>query len=364
MQAIKWINTSQQLEKLCQQWLQQEFIALDTEFVRERTYYPQPGLIQVSCGADSWLIDPLAIDDWSCFAEVLRAPQPIKLVHACGEDLEVFQLLCNTMPRPMFDTQLAAAYAGLGFSLSYAKLVQHFLGLELGKEATRSNWLQRPLSQEQQEYAAQDVVYLARLYPQLRQLLSPQKLAWLLEDGEQLVAQQEQAIDYNSLWQGFKQAWRLDAAQAAILQELASWREQQAQKRDLPRNRVIHESTLLELAQNPPDTLAGLSQFDLSPGSIRRDGDTLVRLCQKALAKPEQSWPTPLPPPLTIEQNNQIKKLRQPLAEFARQHDMAQELLVRKKVLQDLVTSQQLPDSLHGWRREQLGQLLLAQLTH
>jgi len=88
-----------------------------------------------------------------------------------------------------------------------------------------------------------------------------------------------------------------------------------------------------------------------------------VRLCQKALAKPEQSWPTPLPPPLTIEQNNQIKKLRQPLAEFARQHDMAQELLVRKKVLQDLVTSQQLPDSLHGWRREQLGQLLLAQLN-
>jgi len=371
MQTIKWINTSQQLEKLCQYWLQQEFIALDTEFVRERTYYPLQGLLQVSCGDTAWLLDPLAIDNWSCFAEVLKAPRTTKVLHACGEDLEVLQLLCGAMPEPLFDSQLAAAYAGLGFSWGYARLVEHFLGLELDKEETRSNWRQRPLSERQHEYAARDVVYLARLYPQLRQLLSEQKLAWLLEDGTGLVAQQAQETDFASLWQSIKQAWRLEPQQAAVLQELAAWREQQARRRDLPRNRVLHESLLLELAQNPPQSLADLEQFDqLSPGSKRRDGETIVRLSRQALAKPPEQWPAQLPQPLTIEQNKLIKQLRKPLNEFAARHELSAELLVRKKTLQDLILSRDahgayhLPDSLQGWRREQLGAALLQQLNN
>lgn len=371
MQAIKWINTSQQLEKLCQYWLQQEFIALDTEFVRERTFYPLQGLLQVSCGAEAWLLDPLAIDDWSCFAEVLEAPRTTKVLHACGEDLEVLQLLCGALPAPLFDSQLAAAYAGLGFSWSYARLVQHFLGLELDKEETRSNWRQRPLSERQHEYAARDVVYLARLYPQLQQLLSAQKLDWLLQDGATMVAQQAQETDFASLWQGIKQAWRLEPQQATVLQELAAWREQQARRRDLPRNRVLHESLLLELAQKPPQSLTDLDQFaQLSPGSKRRDGETIVRLSRQALAKPAAQWPAQLPPPLTIEQNKLIKQLRQPLNEFAEQHSLAAELLVRKKTLQELIVSRDaqglyhLPESLQGWRREQLGAALLQHLNH
>lgn len=370
MPTIKWISTSQQLEKLCQSWLQQDFIALDTEFVRERTYYPQPGLVQVGCSEGIWLLDPLKITDWSCFAKVLQARQTVKVVHACGEDLEVFHLLCGALPQPLFDSQLAAAYAGLGFSWSYARLVEHFLQLKLDKEQTRSNWLQRPLSAQQQEYAAQDVIHLARLYPQLRSLLSVEKLGWLFEDGDTLVQQQQQQTDFARLWQGFKQAWRLDARQAAALQALASWREQQARQRDLPRNRVLHESQLLELAQQLPGSIEELEQTQLGHGSRRRYGQTLLELINAALEQPEQSWPQPLPPPLSIEQNRLIKLLRRPLAAFATQHQMSSELLVRKKVLQDLILTRDannlyhLPDSLHGWRREQLGHLLLQELNH
>lgn len=370
MQAAKWINTSQQLEKVCQDWLQEDFIALDTEFIRERTFYPIPGLIQVGSSNGCWLLDPLGIDDWSCFAQVLRAKQTMKVIHASGEDLEVLQQLCNALPEPLFDSQLAAAYAGLGFSWSYARLVNHFLAIELDKEQTRSDWLQRPLSSQQQEYAALDVIYLARLYPQLHQLLSKEKLSWLLEDGASMVQQQGQPPVSQDVWQGIKQAWRLDASQAVVLQALAGWREEQARQRDLPRNRVLHESLLLELAKQQPTSMFELDDIQgLSPGSKRRDGQKILQLIQQAKAIPEQQRPNPLPAPLSIEQNRLIKQLRKPLKDFAEQANLASELLVRKKTMQELILSRDasgtyhLPDSLQGWRRQQLGDLLLQELA-
>ncbi len=366
MQSISWINDSQQLNELCSHWLKQDFIALDTEFIREKTFYPIAGLLQVSSGDQAYLLDPLTIDDWSAFARVLQEPCVVKVVHSCGEDLEVLLGLTGALPVPLYDTQLAAGFIDLGFSWSYARLVKHFLDVDLAKDVTRSDWLQRPLTEQQQDYAAQDVTYLAQLYPLLDAQLSEQKRQWLLADGASLVAAQLNPIEIAQLWQSAKQAWRLNAQQTAVLQVLSVWREEQARKRDLPRNRVLREQVLFALALKQPSRLAELASYeDLHAQTIRRDGETILERIKYAKALPESQWPQPMPQPLPAEANKLLKALRSQLAEFAKQQHMAVEMVLKKKILDDLLRTgyphgpYQLPDTLSGWRREMLGPLLI-----
>lgn len=370
MQDFQWVNTRAQLEQLCRQWQQQPFVVLDTEFVRVDTYYPHTGLIQLATTDGNYLLDPLAIDDWSAFAALLEDRNVVKVVHACGEDLEVFQRLTGSLPQPLYDTQLAAAYANLGFSWGYARLVQHFLDIELPKGATRSDWLQRPLSDEQLLYAVQDVSYLARVYPLLDALLDDEKRSWMLEDGATLVAAQQQPVDPQQLWQGVKLAWTLDARQAGVLQVLSAWREQQAQKRNIPRNWVLKEPVLLELAQKQPASLAALERIDgVSPGLLRHNGQTLLRLMAEVQDRAEQDLPQPLPEPLPLEANRALKRLKTVGERFAAERQIAPELVLKKKILVDALASgwpggpYRLPDSLHGWRLEHLGQALQAALA-
>jgi len=369
MQSISWVNDSQQLNELCSHWLQQDFIALDTEFIREKTFYPIAGLLQVSSGEQAYLLDPLTIKDWSAFAQVLQAPSVVKVVHSCGEDLEVLLGLTGALPVPLYDTQLAAAVIDLGFSWSYARLVKHFLDIDVAKDVTRSDWLQRPLTSQQESYAAQDVTYLAQLYPLLDAQLSEQKRQWLLADGASLVAAQLNPIKLADFWQTAKQAWRLNAQQSAVLQVLSLWREEQARKRDLPRNRVLREQVLFALALKQPSKLSELASYeDLHAQTIRRDGETILERIKHAVALPENQWPQPMPQPLPAEANKLTKGLRSQLAEFAKQQSMAAEIVLKKKVVEDLLRSgfphgpYQLPDSLTGWRRDMLGQLLLTYL--
>lgn len=365
MQDFHWVQDSAQLQQLCREWQSQPFIVLDTEFVRVDTYYPQIGLIQLATPGRNYLLDPLAIDDWSCFAALLRNPEVTKVVHACGEDLEVFQRLTGALPQPLYDTQLAAAYANLGFSWGYARLVQHFLQVELPKGATRSDWLQRPLSGEQQLYAVQDVSYLAQLYPMLDELLNDSSRSWLLEDGATLVAEQQRPTVTEELWKGAKLAWTLDARQAGVLQALCAWREQQAQRRNIPRNWVLKEQVLLELAQKQPDSKARLEQTEgLSAGQFRHNADTLLRLIAEVQGRPQEQLPEPLPEPLPLEAGRMVKKLKRIGDRFATEHQIAPELVLKKKILVEALASGwpegpfELPDSLRGWRREHLAEPL------
>ena len=367
MEQISWVSDSQQLDELCAQWLQHDFIALDTEFIRERTFYPIAGLLQVSTGEGAYLLDPLTIKQWAAFARVLQDPSVVKVVHSCGEDLEVLQGLTGALPTPLYDTQLAAAFIDLGFSWSYARLVKHFLAIDLAKDVTRSDWLQRPLTGQQKEYAAQDVTYLARLYPQLDALLSVQKRAWLFEDGAALVAAHANPVPLADVWRGVKQAWRLNAQQASVLQVLSTWREEQARKRDIPRNRVLRENILVELALKQPGTVAALAAVEgVHPQAVRRDGERIIERIKHAQTLTQEQWPEQLPAPLPAEASKLLKSMRKQLVELAQQHSMAVELISKKKILEELVRSgfpggpYQLPETLSGWRRELLGQLLMA----
>src|SRR5690606_29911464 len=176
-------------------------VAMDTEFVRTETYFPIAGLIQVADGCTSSLIDPLAISDWSPLLALLQAPGVVKVFHACSDDLEVFQHLFAALPAPLFDAQIAAAYLGLDFCMSYSRLVSGLLNVDLPKEETRSDWLQRPLSPRQLQYAVADTQHLAEIYKVLAPRLDQAGLtSWLLEDTAELVANARQLPDPDQAW--------------------------------------------------------------------------------------------------------------------------------------------------------------------
>lgn len=363
---IHWITDDAALARHCAEWLALPFVALDTEFVRVDTFYPQAGLVQICAGGQVYLIDPLAIRHWKPFAQLLEAPAVVKVLHSCSEDLEVFLRLTGSLPQPLYDTQLAAGFLNLGFSMGYSRLVQAVLDIELPKGETRSDWLRRPLSEMQVSYAAEDVLHLAEVYKVLDDRLDAQKRAWLLADGAELVANLQRETDPQELYREGRLAWKLNSQQLAVLRALYAWREREARRRDQPRNRVLKESSLWPLARFQPRDIAGLARIeDVQPRTLRQDGATLLKLIAEAAATPPEQRPERLPEPLPVSAGVLLRQLRAVGEREAQRLDMVPELLLRRKPLEALVRSgypdgpYQLPDSLRGWRRELLGQALL-----
>ena len=363
---IHWIADNASLAQHCTRWRSLPFVAVDTEFMRVDTFYPIAGLLQVSEGERAYLIDPLLIDDWAPLAQLLQDPAVVKVLHACSEDLEVFQRLTGSLPTPLFDTQLAAGYLNLGFSMGYSRLVQAVLDIELPKGETRSDWLQRPLSETQVSYAAEDVLHLAEVYERLQRQLSADKYAWVLEDGAELVANLGREVAPELTYREAKLAWKLSPQQLAVLRELCAWREREARARNQPRNRVVREHSLWPLARTQPDNLVALARIeDMHPKTVRQDGETLLRLIKQAAATPQEEWPQALPEPLPIEAAALLKKLRAVGQREGERLNIAPELMLRKKTLEALLKTgypngpYRLPESLRGWRRELMGQALL-----
>ncbi|WP_236167577.1 ribonuclease D [Pseudomonas fulva] len=367
---IHWIRDDLSLAEHCRDWRQLPFVAVDTEFMRVDTFYPKAGLIQIGDGKCAFLIDPLLIGNWQPLAELIEDRNVVKVLHACSEDLEVLLRLTGKLPQPLFDTQLAAGYLNLGFSMGYSRLVQEVLGIDLPKGETRSDWLQRPLSETQVSYAAEDAVHLAELFSALRARLSDDKYAWVLEDGAELVAQLRREVQPDSLYREVKLAWKLSPQQLAVLRALCAWREREARLRDVPRNRILKEHALWPIAKIQPTNLAALARIDdMHPRTLRQDGETLLQLIKHAASLPAEQWPEPLPEPLPIEASGILKQLRAVGQAEGQRLGIAPELMLRKKTLEALLKSgypdgpYTLPDSLRGWRRERMGQALLDSLA-
>ena len=223
----EWIATDQQLNDACIRWSSADFLAVDTEFVRTSTFYPKPGLIQVADKHACVLIDPLAINDWSKFKALMQSPDVVKVFHSCAEDLEVCKRIFDAVPSPLFDTQIAMALSGYGGSVGFQRAVSELLDLDIPKEATRTDWLQRPLTPVQMEYATADVFYLFQIYPRLKQKLeSLRREAWVEEECERLVVAASQPdTDFSGAFQRVKSGWKL-RPQEQVLQQLAVWREE------------------------------------------------------------------------------------------------------------------------------------------
>ena len=367
-QRIAYIETQAELEKACRDWLALPVVALDTEFMRTNTFYPRLGLLQVADGSQCYLIDPLKISDWGCFISVLSNPGCEIVLHSGGEDLLTLLIVFGQLPSTYFDTQVASAYAGLGFSLSYQALVREIIGRELPKDQTRSDWLQRPLSESQLRYAANDVCYLLPIYRVLSSRLDLRGyLGFLKEDAKAQVDStklSEQSNFWALTYTTVSNSWRLNDNALACLQRLCVWREGQARKKNLPRSWIAKDAELLAIAQLVREHRK-LTARDLDNcaaiGSalVRRHGDKLVRLVN---SPPDFSLidRSLLSPPLSASLRGLIKGFRQAVQNHAEQMDISPELLARKKQLVAVAQKVRLgsdfvwPPELRGWRRDRL----------
>ncbi|MCY0966761.1 ribonuclease D [Parathalassolituus penaei] len=364
-----WVCSNETLRQHCQGWLSEPWLALDTEFVRVSTFYPQAGLLQVADSHSCYLIDPLLITDWQPLAQVFRCTDVIKVFHACAEDLEVCRRLTGELPEPLVDSQMAASLAGMGGSLGFQKLVGLLLGIELAKEETRSNWLQRPLSDEQVRYAVADVFYLHQLYPLLDKALTDMgRRHWLTEDCQRLLADFGQTDNPADYYRRVKLAWRLRPQEQYVLQQVAIWREQQARERDVPRSKVIDDNSLWNMARYKPSNREQLARAGLRHEVLRHDAPELLKIIRNALAAPADQWPRILDTPLSPEAGLWLKQTKEVVASRATALNIPPEILARKKALEALIRSGDngqwcLPESLAGWRQEQIGEPLLVLLA-
>lgn len=360
------ITSNSALKEAASYWQQQSCLGIDTEFIRTDTFYPRPALIQVSDGRQCWLVDVLCIDDFTPMAAVMGNPAVYKLVHAAGEDLDVFDRLLGVLPQPLFDTQVAAAFCGHGPSIGYSRLVEALLGIPLSKDQCRSDWLARPLTEEQQHYACLDVLYLPALHKLLEsQLQHESRHDWLTEENGRVLQRYQEARQAPYSLDRFPHAWRLDESQRRRLWHLVLGRDALARHHDRPRTHIAKDFALFEMARRPPAHVAALAGMEgLRPSAIRQFGEHLVELANHV---PDDLACPDLPAPLGRLENDRVRQLRQVVEDVARQHGLPPELLVRKQELEHLVRQYSigapasgiiLPERYRGWREPLLGQPL------
>lgn len=367
----EWVEDSGRLETLCAHWLTLDSLILDTEFVRTTTFYPAAGLIQIAAAGSFYLLDPLAIKDMSAFAQVLVAPQVVKVLHSCSEDLEVFKRLLSVVPSPLFDTQLAGSYASVGHNLSYQRLIKALLDVDVPKDETRSNWLKRPLTQSQLDYACLDVVYLEKAYQLLVDKLNQQqRLPWINEDCRLLVDKALVPVDPAEMYKKVKLAWKLRPAALVVLKAVTAWREDKAQQQNQPRNHVVGDKALWDIAFSQPKTIEALSRADgIKSSAVRKHGADILKIVAEAQQTPTSELPEALSKPLSSRAGEIMKEMKQVLSGISEQLDLAPEHLARKKDLEALLRSGyprgtfELPEALCGWRHELVGKPLLQLLT-
>lgn len=353
----EYIDTVDALVAFCQPLLEQPYIILDTEFLRERTYRPELCLVQLKCGDALAIIDTPAIDDLAALEALLQKPEITKVFHAASQDLEIFYLLSQKVPKPIFDTQIAAPLLGYPEQVGYANLVQEHLGVELAKSHTRADWTRRPLPDQQIAYALDDVIYLEELYLDMRskleklgrlEWLQPEFAAW--EDAERY----EQPA--GERWKKVRNVQRLKGPALAVTQALARWREIKARETNQPRNWLMKDEILLTLARQLPDSVQELSHIRGLDRKVReKSGDELIAL----IAQAQLETPEPLPDfvkkqKLDSRNLSRVQLLQTWVHQRACDLDIAPGLLAPQKLLENAVTGNARA-ALAGWREPLLG---------
>ena len=353
-------NTS--LLEICNLAQQQSAVALDTEFMRVSTYFPKLGLIQLYDGERVSLIDPLAITDFSPFVALLSNPKVLKILHSCSEDLLVFLQKFDQLPRPMIDTQIMARFLGLGTSAGLAKLAQQYLNIEIDKAATRTNWIKRPLSDIQLQYAAGDVWYLLPLYHILKKELA--KTPWeqaVIDDCELALAKTHklQERDSEKAYLDISNAWKLNPLELSRLRILAQWRQNVAIERDLALSYIVKSDNLWKVAKNNPRNTSEMLEMGLTENEVRVRGKKILQLLSQARRVSSNDYPKPIE---RISEDPRYKKTIRLLQEKVNSLTpvgLTSEIVASKRTLDELIkwvwkydcSQEKLPELLIGWRK-------------
>jgi ribonuclease D len=355
------ITTTESLNKFCETAQKSPFLVVDTEFMRESTFYSQLCLIQVAIPDDEAIIDPMADGiDLSSFLKLLLDENITKVMHAARQDMEIFYKLCNSVPKPVFDTQMAAMALGFGDSAGYMALVKGRLGINLDKGARFTDWSRRPLSDKQLHYAIGDVTHLRDLYPGLlKELTDRKRLDWVNEEMADQLDPHLYEFDPERAWQRLKPR-KLKQDYLAVMKAVAAWREREAQAKDIPRNRVLKDDGIYDIAMRLPRTVNELGNLRGVPNGFerRKNIDKLIKAIQDALKNAESYAPKVdakkhMPPNLgpTIDILKTLLRLK---TEY---QGIAPRLIANAADVEQIAAFGAKADvkALQGWRREVFG---------
>jgi ribonuclease D len=331
-------------------------VGLDTEFMRRNTFYPQLALLQLGWNGHHALIDPLAFEIGNTLQPSLGAGPTVSVIHSASEDMEALAPLLPDGPHTLFDTQIAAAFVGMGLGISYRALVVELTGVELDKGETRSDWLQRPLTASQRSYAALDVVYLQTIHEQLAARLQQRdRSAWHAQDCARLKHRASHRDGDPQPQRALHGAADWPAAQQAMLRRLLLWRDRRARQLDVPRPWLLDDTLALSLAQQPPGSLSELEQRSRGQRALRSAPRLeLFELLGPAISDEEIAATTSIPGHPQGNAKKALTAMKQQVDTLAGELDLPPGLLCPRKVLDEYVVTAQWPDFLAGWRHDVL----------
>lgn len=364
--SVPVIRETQALARFCDEAAKSAYVTVDTEFIRDKTYWPRLCLIQVAHDTDAACIDPLAdgIDLAPLYA-LLSDPQVLKVFHAARQDLEIFYHATGNVPAPLFDTQVAAMVCGFGDQVGYEALIQKTLGEQVDKSSRFTDWSQRPLTERQLVYALADVTHLREAYQKIRKMLDKSgRDGWLAEEMAILADPATYQLDPEDAWQRIKMRGG-NPRMRAIVRELATWREMEAQSKDIPRNRVMKDDAILDIATNAPKNAAELEGLrSIGRGfAASRQGQGVLQAVAKALALPKDQLPKgeprgPIPGPEVGATTDLLKVL---LKRCAEREGVAARVIASMDEIERIAMDDHADvPALKGWRRSLFGEEALA----
>ncbi len=349
------LESATQLSTAAKQWANSKVLGIDTEFVRERTYRADLGLVQVSDGRTAWLIDPLAVGSLEPLAVLMANTAITKILHSSSEDLEVLMNTLGQLPEPLVDTQIASAMLGKPLQLGYHHAVKWLFDIAVDKDQTRSNWCRRPLHSRQLRYAAMDVVLLPMMLQKIRpQLEDAGRWEWLVEDVKRMKRNSLIPVEPEKAYLRFPGIGRMDSQGLQALQALAAWRENTAKRKNRARGFVISDAGLMQLAQRRPASKNEIGEIEeIHPGALARYQDQLLRLITDSKSVKFQVEKIEN---LSNRQQKQLKAMRSSVNESAQQLGVDPALLASRKELEKLIRAaaagQPLPERFLGWRKK------------
>ncbi len=359
----EFITSDKALVSFCQRLASSSYCAVDTEFIREKTYYPLLSLIQIASEDELACIDPFAIKDFAPLVELFQKPDLLKVFHSPSQDLEILYQQFGQVPSPIFDTQLAAAVLGFQHQISYANLVFEVTGTRLEKKHTRADWSKRPLSDDELDYAMDDVRYLMPVYRDVQQQLQTKnRLSWIEKDLQLMSEGSAYEIDISELWHRLKGVQKLKGVQLLIAKKLCEWRELRAQQKNRPRRWIAADDWIIEISRKRPVTLDELSSIREIPEKVvEHQGGAMLAMVNEALQSDALQWPQPIKPrSLTSRQQALGDCLMGICRIIAEDNDIALATFATRKDIDSLIINRKASRLAQGWRFTMAGEQLLS----
>ncbi len=360
MDKVNIIRDNSTLKKFCNKCIKEKVLAIDTEFIRENTYYPVLCLVQIASDTFSAVIDPLSEIEMEPVWEILSNEKILKVFHSGRQDLEIFFNITGKIPTPIYDTQIAAMFCGLGDQVSYDGLVNKFLGLKISKESQFSNWLQRPLTNKQLQYALSDVNYLIKIFPLIKKLIKETKREeWVEKEFQYITNEKIYNINPKEVWQRIKTK-NAKREVLNILKYLAEWREIECKKRNLSRNRLIRDEILVNISQLKPSDIFSIKKIRGIPKISDKDLNEILKIIETSRKIEPINWPRITKHSKKVNVNKASLDLLKLLLSYCSQKSgLAEKLIADADELRLILNGQKEGLAVfRGWRQEIFGKFV------